>query len=81
MAKSLYFYLIVALLYFSGTMSEVDAQKRCIKTLDPNNCVLSSCKQTCFTQYKGNGVCIAKSGGQSYRCDCVYNCGEELSPL
>ncbi|WOH02906.1 hypothetical protein DCAR_0522296 [Daucus carota subsp. sativus] len=78
MDKFLYFYLILALLTFSGTMSNVDAGT-CLITMDPNGCDLAKCRQMCLTKYNGHGMCIAKSGGQSYICNCVYPCESELN--
>lgn len=65
----------------AGIIFQVNAQNRCAVTLDPDNCDRPSCKQTCFTQYKGIGICIGTISGQSYRCRCLYDCEIELSPM
>ncbi|KAK1397780.1 hypothetical protein POM88_007643 [Heracleum sosnowskyi] len=75
MAKLQYFFLIfVVVMALTVIAPQVDAQKRCTQVLDPNNCVLATCRQTCLAKYNGNGMCVVKSGGQSYMCQCVYNC-------
>ncbi|XP_027767959.1 uncharacterized protein LOC114074301 [Solanum pennellii] len=42
-------------------ISQVNAQHRCTKILNPKGCVLSDCKKECFQKYNGNGLC--SSGG------------------
>ncbi|CBI35533.3 unnamed protein product, partial [Vitis vinifera] len=65
--------LVLFLLISSGTeMKEVKAA-RCMEVLDPNGCILPSCKQRCLQEKNGNGVCVPNRNG-GYECICYYNC-------
>ena len=55
-------------------ISQVNAQHKCTKILNPKGCVLSDCKKECFQKYDGNGLCSSGGTIGQYVCTCVYNC-------
>ncbi|XP_019058716.1 PREDICTED: putative defensin-like protein 165 [Tarenaya hassleriana] len=72
-----YFLALVLLVSVMTMLPGGEAQKRCVKELDPNTqCVLYNCRAKCFKQFNGFGSCIEKPyGSEKYVCSCAYNCG------
>uniref|UniRef100_A0A3Q7IIE1 Uncharacterized protein n=1 Tax=Solanum lycopersicum TaxID=4081 RepID=A0A3Q7IIE1_SOLLC len=52
-------------------ISQVNAQHRCTKILNPKGCVLSDCKKECFQKYNENGLCSSGGTIGQYVCTCV----------
>nr|XP_016434756.1 PREDICTED: defensin-like protein 163 [Nicotiana tabacum] len=64
------FFLILSV---AVTITQVNAQNRCMVTLDPKGCVLADCQNICSQKYNGNAVCTGGNAGPLH-CVCVYNC-------